>query len=218
MKTVLKKMHRVKSYDQNNLRSLRKAISFVFWARQEPQSEFPEEALPSGVQSSSLYFWNQHNQENGGSLQANLKSNFYFFWPPLVLVPTQSGPYDRGSVEEREITVLKVRDQHQDEALVRDQHKEEVPVRDQHQALVREQQQEEALVHGQQQDKALARGQHQGEALVCDQHRTVKILAVHTSSLCACTHVPNVIHKDVIVGAVNVLVVIINELRSYLPF
>ena len=74
-------MHQVKSYDQNNLRSLRKAISFVFWACQEPQSGYPEEALPIGLQSSSLYFWNQQNQENEGRLQANSKSNFYFLAP-----------------------------------------------------------------------------------------------------------------------------------------
>ena len=38
--------------------------------------------------------------------------------------------------------------------------------------------------------------------------------AVHASSQCACTHVPNVMPRDVIVRAVNVLVVlfaIINE-------
>ena len=76
MKTVFQKMHRVKSYDENNLRSLRKAISFVFWARQGPQSDYPEQALPIGVQSSALYFWNHHDQEDGGSLQTNSKSNF----------------------------------------------------------------------------------------------------------------------------------------------
>ena len=41
------------------------------------------------------------------------------------------------------------------------------------------------------------------------------------TSQCAFTHVPNVMPRDVIVRAVNVLVVlvvIINELRSYLPF
>ena len=44
---------------------------------------------------------------------------------------------------------------------------------------------------------------------------------MHAGSQCPCTHVPNVMPRDVIVRAVNVLVVlvvIINELRSYLRF
>ena len=44
---------------------------------------------------------------------------------------------------------------------------------------------------------------------------------MHASSQCASTHVPNVMPRDVIVRAVNVLVVlvaIINELRSNLQF
>ena len=44
---------------------------------------------------------------------------------------------------------------------------------------------------------------------------------MHASSQCACMHVPNVMPRDVIVRAVNVLVVlvaIINDLRSYLRF
>ena len=44
---------------------------------------------------------------------------------------------------------------------------------------------------------------------------------MHAGSQCACTHVPNVMPRDVIVRAVNVLVVlvvIINELRSYSRF
>ena len=44
---------------------------------------------------------------------------------------------------------------------------------------------------------------------------------MHASSQCACTHVLNVMPRDVIVCAVNVLVVlvgIINELQSYLEF
>ena len=76
-------MHRVKSYDQNNIRSLRKAISFVFWARQGPQSDYPEEALPIGVPSSSLYYLNQQDQENGGSLQA-IKIQLLYFCPPSI--------------------------------------------------------------------------------------------------------------------------------------
>ena len=41
---------------------------------------------------------------------------------------------------------------------------------------------------------------------------------MHASSQCACMHVPNVMPRDVIVHAINVLVVlveIINKLRSY---
>ena len=44
---------------------------------------------------------------------------------------------------------------------------------------------------------------------------------VHASSLCACTHVPNVIPRDVIVCVASVLVVLVainNELRSNLGF
>ena len=46
-------------------------------------------------------------------------------------------------------------------------------------------------------------------------------LAVHATSQCACMHVSNVMPRDVIVRAVNVLVVLvafINELQSYLRF
>ena len=46
-KTVFKKMHLIKSYGQNNVASAKMAISFVFWARQGPQSDVPEAALPS---------------------------------------------------------------------------------------------------------------------------------------------------------------------------
>ena len=83
-KTIFKKLDWLKSYGQNNVRIAKMAISFVFLARQCTQSDYPGAALPSGVQSSSLYFWNQQCQENGGSFSANSKSNFWFFCPPLM--------------------------------------------------------------------------------------------------------------------------------------
>ena len=39
---------------------------------------------------------------------------------------------------------------------------------------------------------------------------------MHVSSLCACTHMPNVIPSDVIVRAVNVLVVLVATLNAEL--
>ena len=59
MKTNLKNMHRIKSYGQNKIRSQIMAISFVFLPYFCPKMATPEEALPNGPQSSSLYFWNQ---------------------------------------------------------------------------------------------------------------------------------------------------------------
>ena len=38
---------------------------------------------------------------------------------------------------------------------------------------------------------------------------------MHVSSLCACTHVPNVIPRDVIVRAVNALVVIVAIINEF---
>ena len=84
VKTELKNMHRIKSYGQNKIGCEILAISFVFWPIFRTKMALPEAALPMGSQSSSLYFWNQWNQENGGSLHANWKSNFYFFCPPLI--------------------------------------------------------------------------------------------------------------------------------------
>ena len=86
MKTELKNMHRIKSYGQNKIGCEIMAISFVFWPIFRTKMALPEAALPMGSQSSSLYFWNQWNQENGGSLHANWKSNFYFFCPPLMCI------------------------------------------------------------------------------------------------------------------------------------
>ena len=85
VKTELKNMHRIKSYGQNKIGCEILAISFVFWPILRPKMAFPEAALPMGSQSSSLYFWNQWNQENGISFWANSKFDFCSFWPPLIL-------------------------------------------------------------------------------------------------------------------------------------
>ena len=77
-------MHRIKSYGQNEIQSHIMAISFVFLPYFCPKMATPEEALPNGPQSSSLYFWNQWKQENRNNLQANSKSNFLIFCPPLM--------------------------------------------------------------------------------------------------------------------------------------
>ena len=79
-------MHRIKSYGQNKIQSHIMAISFVFLPYFCPKMATPEEALPNGPQSSSLYFWNQWKQENRNNLQANSNSNFSIFCPPLMVV------------------------------------------------------------------------------------------------------------------------------------
>ena len=58
-KTELKNMHRIKSYGENKILSHNMAISFEFLPNLRLKMAYPEEALPGGPQSSSLYFWNQ---------------------------------------------------------------------------------------------------------------------------------------------------------------
>ena len=81
VKTELKNMHRIKSYGQNKIGCEILAISFVFWPIFRTKMALPEAALPMGSQSSSLYFWNQWNQENGISFSTNSKFDFCFFDP-----------------------------------------------------------------------------------------------------------------------------------------
>ena len=86
VKTELKNMHRIKSYGQIKIECEILAISFVFWPIFRTKMALPEAALPMGSQSSSLYFWNQWNQENGISFSANSKFDFCFFCPPLMTI------------------------------------------------------------------------------------------------------------------------------------
>ena len=72
-------------FGQNKIGCEILAISFVFWAILKPKMALPEAALPMGSQSSSIYFWNQWNQENGISFSANSNFDFCFFCPPLIV-------------------------------------------------------------------------------------------------------------------------------------
>jgi len=52
--------------------------SLCILATFEIKKAYPEAALPIGLQSSPLYFWNQWNHKNGITYIANAKYDFYF--------------------------------------------------------------------------------------------------------------------------------------------
>ena len=78
-------MHRIKSYGENKILSHNMAISFVFLPNFRPKITHPEEALPSGPQSSSLYFGISGGRRTGITWMLIQNSSFYFFCPPPLM-------------------------------------------------------------------------------------------------------------------------------------
>ena len=81
-KTVYRIVLPTRNGDPNKIRTREMAISFVFWLVSRLISDILEWPFPFGVQSWFLCFWNQGSVENGGSLQANWKSNILYLCPP----------------------------------------------------------------------------------------------------------------------------------------